>query len=1030
MELYNKNKKYPSFGKYPSIQGKLNQLFSNENNKFLDNLNSTKNILRSSMPHLKEFCNKTYNKNSKIVSFPLRDYELINLKRKEAPHVFQTRYKYIDENRKRLFNKKLYSPKNNASPKLINTYFSIFHQSGKTFAKHLKLFDNNYVTIPSEEYINSDSSIKRRTITNYSNKKKISEKLIKFNNKKRSNEIFLPSDLEYKHKNYMQLNDDGNFMEKYQYYLLNLNKNKNNSLNKQKSKVENKNINNYNKENISYFKSHNNIFNNNIHQIKPYKYKQYYYNSEKNNFQRESLTDRVTNITKSNKYLSKYLDDSYIKKIKKISYDNNKNKNNKSKIVYSTKKENNYLKKNYLEESISQLNRRVLCINEKNEDIILRKAINLLEKENEKLTDEVDKNMNIFCKIKNFSFTQENEFLIPLINEVIFRKIFQKKEGTKIEGKILTSDDKNKNKNYILNKELKVFDLEKNQKFIDEDKKEREGMEEIEERENNLENMYLNFIKKKIIKKGKNSHKIEKSDNILDNITQILFKSEKKLQKNKSYDNKDNLEENKLINNPSSNNTNKKTKLFKNPNKNKNIKESSKNVKQKLPLKLQLNFFANANSLAKLTRSKKANLQNNTERIIKKNFRINENANNKNSDNRSNCSKSKNNDLNKDTDNIKGEDKINNFEENIKFEDNDKESLDIQITNEEPIDQKTFKNIIYDHQTEKDKINYLKIHELLIKEDRNNISKNYINQNKFVRRNNLKTKSIYYKLKANLDKISYTINNFNTDNNNDSELNEAKKPNFERKKRNLMTTIFRDLPKNTIKKKKSKSPRKKQKNKTRNKDNNTNKSIINYNEQSKEETNNYIKFMNALKKEEESKIPKNENKNILFSKKSPKKSSKKATRLSLVDKISKNPKKILKQKTFKNLKDEPVSGEESESINYKEHQKAEKKIKPKSNLIQFKDEINKMKNMSVNDYVKFMENYFSPKEHIDTNITVGQERINKFLDGMRKNIEIFKGKQNILTINCQPIDYFLTIGNGFGNYFVDNKEKNKSEESS
>ena len=30
---------------------------------------------------------------------------------------------------------------------------------------------------------------------------------------------------------------------------------------------------------------------------------------------------------------------------------------------------------------------------------------------------------------------------------------------------------------------------------------------------------------------------------------------------------------------------------------------------------------------------------------------------------------------------------------------------------------------------------------------------------------------------------------------------------------------------------------------------------------------------------------------------------------------------------------------------------------------------------------------------------------------MRKNIEKFKGKQNILQINCQPIDYIETVGN-------------------
>jgi hypothetical protein len=557
MELYNKNKKYPSFGKY---LGKLNKysLFSNENHKFSDNLKSTKNILPSSISYLKEFYNKSDNKNSNMVGLQLTDNELINLKRKEAPHVIPTRYKYVDENKKRLLNKKLYSPDNNTYSKLKNAYYSTFHQSGTNYAKHLKKRDNNYMTISSEDHVYSDSSIKKQTITSYSNKNKISEKLIKFNNKKRNNGIALPSDLEYKHKNYMQANDDGNFMEKYQYYLLNLNKN--NSLNKQNSKVENKNINNYNKEkNRNYFKSYNNIFNNNIHQIKPYKYKHYYFNSEKNNFQKESLTDRASNMSKNNKYLSKYLDDSYIKKFKKKSNDNNTNKDNRSNTIDSTRKENNYLRTNYLEEPINKLNRRVLCINEKNEDLVLRKAINLLEKENEKLTDEVDKNMNIFCKIKNFSLTQGNEYLIPLINEIISRKIYQKKIGTKEQGKRLVSDDKNKDKNHILNKELKVFDLEKNRYFIEEERKEREATEDVEERENKLGNIYLNFITKKTNKKGKHQ-KIEKTDNVLDSITQILFKTEKKIKKNNSFDSKDNLEDNRLFNNLFVNSNNKKTK--------------------------------------------------------------------------------------------------------------------------------------------------------------------------------------------------------------------------------------------------------------------------------------------------------------------------------------------------------------------------------------------------------------------------------------------------------------------------------------
>ena len=36
------------------------------------------------------------------------------------------------------------------------------------------------------------------------------------------------------------------------------------------------------------------------------------------------------------------------------------------------------------------------------------------------------------------------------------------------------------------------------------------------------------------------------------------------------------------------------------------------------------------------------------------------------------------------------------------------------------------------------------------------------------------------------------------------------------------------------------------------------------------------------------------------------------------------------------------------------------------------------------------------------------------METMRKNIEKFKGKQNIIQKNCQPIDYIETVGNGLG----------------
>ena len=49
---------------------------------------------------------------------------------------------------------------------------------------------------------------------------------------------------------------------------------------------------------------------------------------------------------------------------------------------------------------------------------------------------------------------------------------------------------------------------------------------------------------------------------------------------------------------------------------------------------------------------------------------------------------------------------------------------------------------------------------------------------------------------------------------------------------------------------------------------------------------------------------------------------------------------------------------------------------------------------------------------------------------MRKNIEKFKGKQNILQKNCQSIDYIETVGNGLGNNIFSRNDNNLKNENS
>ena len=1001
MEYNNKNEKYHTFGAFSSNQRKGNNfsILSYKNKKsFNENLKTNKNIAHIPFPELKEF----YRRNTNIVGLRLPDYELINLKRKEAPHVFSTRYKYIGENRKRLFNKKISSQENSVSSKLKNTFFSNFRQNRTNLDNHFKLEKTNYVSVPFEEHENINSLKRIKKGINDLNENKFSEKIMKSkNNVKLRNNILLPSNLEYKRKNYMKLSSDSNFMEKYEYYLLNLNKN--NSQNKQIIKRENNSINNYYNNSIksrNYFNTYNNNFfhTNNIQQIKPYKYNQLYLKTERNNLKKESLTERVSTISTNNKYLSKYLDDSYIKKLKQSQNDiNNINNINKSKTTNSLENKIIYLSTNYFDEAINQLKRRVLCINEKNQDLVLGKAISLLRKENERINNEVDKNMNIFCKIKNFSLTQGNEQLIPLINEIILNKKYQKNSEYKNLEKVTDSNKKNKNKFDLLNKELKVFDLEKNYKYVE------------EERENGFGNIYYNIVSRKSDRKSRFLIKrLNRSGTPFDHKKKSHFYSVQKLKRYKSCDNKDNSEDDDSFYIPSVYN-NKKIKIERPPIDN-NINNNNKNEKinnpqPKLLPKLHLNYIGSIpsilkeNTINKNTKTKKVNFQSVANRTYKK--RINKNEKSYN-----------NNNLNLKITNIKFNNKTTDVTENIKIKDNNRENLETQMTENETINKETIKNIIFDE--EKEKINDLKIHELLIKEDKENIAKNYISHKKFIRRNNLRTKSIYYKLRPRLDKISYFVYDYNSAKNNDKDLNEQKDKKYERGRKNHLTIIFRNPPKSIGKKKKS--SKKKQKNKKNNYAN------IDYYEAPKKDMNDYTKFLKILKAEEDSRHRINENKKVLFSNNSPKKNKKRISRIFTMNKSPNNDKKqyLSTQKTFKDFKEE--SFDEDELIDFKKFHEEEKKFKKRSNLNKFKNQINKMKNMSVNEYINYMENYFSPKDHNDNSIINGQERINLFLDSMRRNIEKFRGKQNILQINCQPIDYIITIGNGFGNYFIDDKE--------
>ena len=165
-----------------------------------------------------------------------------------------------------------------------------------------------------------------------------------------------------------------------------------------------------------------------------------------------------------------------------------------------------------------------------------------------------------------------------------------------------------------------------------------------------------------------------------------------------------------------------------------------------------------------------------------------------------------------------------------------------------------------------------------------------------------------------------------------------------------------------------------------------------------QENNNYLKLFNMLNiKENKDKTYERE---IQLTPKNPQKNIKKGIKFK-----DKNANKKIKnywtQKSFRNFKEESIN-ENEEISDYKNKCKEESKFKKKkSNLTKFKNIINKMRDMPIEEYMTYIENFYGYIERNENNgyYIDDQTRINNFLESMRKNIEKFKGRQNILQIN-------------------------------
>ena len=271
---------------------------------------------------------------------------------------------------------------------------------------------------------------------------------------------------------------------------------------------------------------------------------------------------------------------------------------------------------------------------------------------------------------------------------------------------------------------------------------------------------------------------------------------------------------------------------------------------------------------------------------------------------------------------------------------------------------------------------------------------------------------------SNID-INNNINQKN-DNNNNLDNNFIKSANknkgyiantVERKPLKRLSTRFRKFNSKAI----SKSPKKK-----RNQDPEIKEELNLDNQLDKQENmNNYTQYFNFLNFEDKKEDKKNNN--IINNYERISNTSRKTKRF---NKFKKNEnsndleksKNLPTQRSLRNFMEKNDDEDKGlEIIN--EYYKESKFKKKKSNLSKFKNIINKMRDMPIDEYMNYVENYYGRMNKFENNnyCIDEQNRINDFLSNMRKNIEKFKGRQSILQINCQPIDYIETVGNGLGN---------------
>ena len=95
-----------------------------------------------------------------------------------------------------------------------------------------------------------------------------------------------------------------------------------------------------------------------------------------------------------------------------------------------------------------------------------------------------------------------------------------------------------------------------------------------------------------------------------------------------------------------------------------------------------------------------------------------------------------------------------------------------------------------------------------------------------------------------------------------------------------------------------------------------------------------------------------------------------------------------------------------------------KKKKKKSNFQKFLDEINRLKTMSIEEYIEFLDKQYNEKVDEFQDYMVKQkeeERINKFVYSLINDMDKREFSRQLKSSHCQPVNYVDTLGNKLEN---------------